>query len=348
MKKKFKIGNITIGDYYPPQIIAEIGINHNGSLDLAIEICDSAIRAGAKIIKHQTHIAEEEMSFEAKKIIPGNSNLNIFDIIKNSQLKESDEIKLCRYIRQKKAIFISTPFSKKAADRLAKLNVPAFKIGSGECNNYPLVEYICKKKKPIILSTGMNDLKSISKSVKIIRKYKLPYVLMHCTNLYPTPKKLVRLNCIDEIRKKFKDAIVGLSDHTIDNFSCYGAAALGAKLFEKHFVDSKLKRSGPDISSSMDERELQDMIKGINSIHNSLGGGKHPLKEESKTIAFAYASVAIEEDIKKGQKLTKKNIFTKRPSGGDFSVADYKKLLGKKVNKDVKKGYQLKKKDIYG
>jgi sialic acid synthase SpsE len=126
---------------------------------------------------------------------------DIYEIIKNAQLSYDNEKKLYQYIRSKKIIFISTPFCKKAVDRLMSFNVPAFKIGSGECNNYPLVEYIAKKRKPIILSTGMNSLNSISKSVKIMQKYKVQFALLHCTNLYPTPNHLVRLNAISEMKK---------------------------------------------------------------------------------------------------------------------------------------------------
>ena len=243
MKNKIKIGNLLIGDDRPPVIIAEIGINHNGSIDAAIAIADSAIKSGAQIIKHQTHIVEDEMSEEAKRVIPGNADISIYEIIKKCALNEKDEKKLMNYVLQKKRIFISTPFSRAAADRLNKFGVPAFKIGSGECNNYHLIKYICKFKKPIILSTGMNSIDSIKPSVKIIKKAKIPLALLHCTNIYPTPAKLVRLNCINQLKKAFPSCVVGISDHTENNYSSLGAVALGAKIVEKHFIDSKKKRT---------------------------------------------------------------------------------------------------------
>jgi N-acetylneuraminate synthase len=346
MVKVFKISNITISDKNPPVVIAEIGINHNGSLDFAIHLCNEALNAGAKIIKHQTHIADEEMSVEAKKIIPGNSKKNIFDIIKSSQLSYDDEFKMAKYIRQKKGIFISTPFSREAVDRLCQMKVPAFKIGSGECNNYPLVDYICSKKKPIFLSTGMNNIKSIKKSVDIIRKYKLPFVLLHCTNIYPTPNKLVRLNCINYIKKNFPDAIVGLSDHTTSNYSCYGAVALGARVLEKHFIDKKT-RKGPDVSCSMDSSELKKMIEGSLAIFQSLNGEKKPLKEEKKTINFAFSSIAAVRPIKKGEYFTTQNIFPLRPANGYFKVKDYQKILGKVAKNNIRKNFQIKFSDVY-
>ena len=341
-----KIGNINIGTKYKPVVIAELGINHNGSIERAVKIADAAIKSGAKIIKHQTHIPEDEMSLEAKKIKPGNSNKNIFSIIKECQLSENDEFKFAKYIRQKKKIFISSPFSREAVDRLEKIGVPAYKIGSGECNNYPFLEYVCKKKKPIILSTGMNDILSIKKSVKIIRKYKVPYALLHCTNIYPTPNELVRLECLNDLKKNFKDAIIGLSDHTETIYSCLGAVSLGASILEKHFVDNKSIRKGPDVSCSMDKNELKEMIVGSKLIFSSLKGTKRALKEETKTINFAFASIVATKNIKKGQKLTKNNIFPIRPGTGDFGVKNFESLLGKNAKRDIKENYQIKKRDI--
>ena len=196
----FKIKNLTIKKNTPPVIIAEIGINHNGSLERAIKIANDAILNGADIIKHQTHVVEDEMANAAKKIVPGNSTVPIYDIIEKCALSEEDEYKLKQFVENKKKIYISTPFSRAAADRLEKFGVPAYKIGSGECNNFPLVEYIAKKKKPIILSTGMNDINNIKKSIKIFKKYKINFAILHCTNIYPTPEHLVRLECISKLK----------------------------------------------------------------------------------------------------------------------------------------------------
>jgi len=139
---EFKIGHRIIGDNHPPVVIAEIGINHEGSLVTAIEMADAAIDAGAEIIKHQTHIVQDEMSNEAKLVVPANANVSIYDIMERCALSESEERKLMLHVQKRGAIFISTPFSKAAVDRLVDFDIPAFKIGSGECNNYPLVKYI--------------------------------------------------------------------------------------------------------------------------------------------------------------------------------------------------------------
>lgn len=343
--KSFKIGKRNIGPNFPPLIISEIGINHNGSLDLAIHLSDSAIKAGAEVIKHQTHVVEDEMSEEARKVIPGNAKISIYDIIKKCALNEQDEKKLADYIKSKKRIFISTPFSRAAADRLMRIKVPAFKIGSGECNNYHFVKYLCKFKIPIIMSTGMNSISSIRKTVNIILRNKIPLALMHCTNIYPTPSNLVRLDCIRQLKQAFPQCVVGLSDHTENNYTSYGAIALGANIIERHYVDTK-KRKGPDVSSSMDFNDLKSLIKGSKEIFFARGGKKTPLKEEKKTIKFAFPSVVSLIDIYPGTKLSENNIFLKRPGGGDYGIKDLVGLYGKVVTRFIKKNTQLKKKHL--
>ncbi len=345
MQKKFRIGNVIIGQNEPPVVIAEIGINHNGSLDQAINIADKAIKSGAEIIKHQTHVVEDEMSEEAKKIIPGNSNKSIYDIIQKCALSEKEEKKLMDYVKQRKKIFISTPFSRAAVDRLVKFNVPAFKIGSGECNNYHLVKYISKFKKPIILSTGMNSIRTIRPSVQILKKAKLPFAILHCTNIYPTPPHLVRLDCLNELKRSFPGVILGISDHTETNYTSIAAVTLGARIIEKHFVDTKTKK-GPDITCSMDPQDLKDIIVGSRIVFNSLKGKKIPLFEEKKTMAFAFASVVSTKEINKGEKLSNKNIFVRRPGSGDFKVKDLEKLYGKIAKTKIRKNIQIKKKFI--
>ena len=167
-----KIENRVISSNSDPLIIPEIGINHNGNLNLAFKIVDAAKRAGAEIIKHQTHTIDDEMSEEAKKIKPGNSKKNIFSIIKNNSLSLEDEYKLFKYIKSKKMIYLSTPFSKNAVDRLIKFGVSTFKVGSGEMSNFPLLDYISKFKKTLIVSTGLHNIEQVSKTYKFLKKKK--------------------------------------------------------------------------------------------------------------------------------------------------------------------------------
>jgi sialic acid synthase SpsE len=346
MEKFIKIQNRKIGYNYKPLIIAEIGINHNGSLKNAFKLVDAAKKAGAEVIKHQTHIVEDEMSESAKKVFPGNSpKKSIYKIMEDCSLSEEDEIKLQKYVKKKKMIFISTPFSRKAVDRLVKMKVPAFKIGSGECNNLPLIKYIASFKKPIILSTGMNSIETVRPSVNIIRKFKVPYALLHTTNLYPTPYHLVRLGSLIDLKKNFSDAVIGLSDHTDNNYACFGAVALGASIIEKHFTDNH-KRKGPDISCSMDINECKDLIRGSEILFRERGGKKNIIKEEKVTSDFAFATVVTINNIKKGQRLNHKNIWVKRPGTGQIKASEFHKILGKKVNKDIKIDTHLKFRDI--
>src|SRR3989344_7202642 len=216
MKNPFiTIKNRKIGLDYPPFVIAEIGINHEGSFKKAKHMVDDAYRAGAECVKFQCHIVEDEMAPIAKKVIPGHTKESIWDIMQRCVLSEEEEIKLKKYTESLGMIYLSPPFSRAAADRLNKMNVPAYKIGSGECNNYPLLEHIASFGKPIIMSTGMNDVSAVKKGVAIFKKYKIPYALLHCTSIYPTPYEKVRLGAILELKKAFPDAVLGLSDHSL-------------------------------------------------------------------------------------------------------------------------------------
>ena len=345
MEAEFSILGRKIGIKHSPLVIAEIGINHEGNLDLAIKMADAAINSGAEIIKHQTHIIEDEMSDEAKSIVPGNTTDSIYEVMKRCALNESDEKKLMDYIIQRGAIFISTPFSREAVNRLMKFDIPAYKIGSGECNNYPLVKYIAKAGKPVILSTGMNTIESVKPSVEILRKAKIPFALLHCTNVYPTPPKLVRLGAMIELKKNFPDAVIGLSDHTTNNYACFGAVALGASILERHFTDN-MNRAGPDISCSMDPVSLRLLIEGSYTIFLERGGQKNLVAEEAKTMAFAFASVIAVKDIIKGELLTEENLWVRRPGGGDYSAADYESLIGRVSKNFICKGMRITQADL--
>ena len=334
------IASRLVGYGYQPLVIVEIGINHNGSLNTAYKMVDAAYKVGAEVIKHQTHVIEDEMSAEAKKVIPGNANESIYDIIKGCALNEDDEIKLKEYVESKGMIFISTPFSRAAADRLERMEVGAYKIGSGECNNYPLIEHIASFGKPMIVSTGMNDISSVRKMVNILEQYKVQYALLHTTNLYPTPSRLVRLGAMQELQREFPDAVIGLSDHTTSNLACFGATALGASILERHFTDS-MDRNGPDIVNSMDPKALTELIDGSAEIALMRGGKKEAATEEQVTINFAFATVVAIQDIKKGHRLTKENIWVKRPGTGEIKAEYFNTLLGKRAMVDIKDGQHL-------
>lgn len=345
MNPYIQIAHRKIGPDYPPLVIAEIGINHEGSLQVAKELVDAAARAGAEVVKHQTHIVEDEMSAAAKKVIPGNAEVSIYEIMRRCALDEADELALKNYVEEKGMLFISTPFSRAAANRLQKMEVPAYKIGSGECNNYPLLKHIASFGKPVILSTGMNTIKSVSKAVQIFKEAHTPLALLHTTNLYPTPIHLVRFGAMTQLHEAFPEVPFGLSDHTLNNNACLGAVALGASILERHFTDHK-QRKGPDIVCSMDEAECAALIKSSTEIWQMRGGIKAPAAEEQVTIDFAFATVCTIASVQKGERFTEENIWVKRPGTGEILAEDFDSILGKIATRDIAVDEQLLQSDV--
>ena len=343
--REITIGRRKIGNAHAPFVIAEIGINHEGSMAKAKRMVSDAHKAGAECVKFQSHVIEDEMTAAAKKVIPSHTEESIWDIMARCAFNEEQERELKAYTEKLGIIYLSTPFSRAAADRLERMNVKAYKIGSGECNNYPLIEHIASFGKPIILSTGMNDIPAVRKAVAIFRKHKTQYALLNCTSMYPTPYGKVRLGAIADLKKAFPDAVVGQSDHSLGNYTCFAATALGASILEKHFTSDK-KWPGPDIAISITPSELTELIVGSRAIHEALGGKKTILKEEQPVIDFAYACVVSIADIKKGEKFTKKNIWVKRPGTGEIKAVDYPKILGKIAKNSMAKDSQVRKRDI--
>ena len=342
--KNFYIHNRRISSNDPPLVIAEVGINHEGNINKAFKMIDAAKKSGAEAIKFQCHITEKEMIYT--DMTPGKiSKEKLWNIIKRCELTEQEEKKVQQYCKKKKIFYFSTPFSKEAAYRLNKMNVPIFKIGSGECNNLPLIDYISSLGKPIILSTGMNNIKSIKESIKIIRKYKVPFALMHCTSMYPTPYNKVRLGAIKDFQKNFPNVPLGLSDHSENIWTCLGAVSLGACLLEKHFTISR-KWPGPDTAISIEPDELKDLIIASKAIWESRGGKKDILKEEKPVIDFAYATVVSISSIRKGEIFSKKNIWVKRPGTGKILADKYNKIIGKKCLNNIRENQHIHPKDV--
>lgn len=335
-----------IGKDFPPLVIAEIGINHEGDIVKAKQMIKDAYDVGAECIKFQCHVIADEMTVAAKEVIPGNAKESIWDIMERCVLTEEEDRELKNYAEQLGMIYLSTPFSRAAADQLQKMGVSAYKIGSGECNNYPLIEHIASFGKPIILSTGMNDLESVKKAVDIFEKYKTPYALLHCTSIYPTPYDKIRLGALKELSDTFSDAVIGLSDHSFGNYACFGATALGASILERHFTSDKAW-PGPDVEISMDPKELKDLIIGSRAIYQALGGSKNILKEEQPTIDFAYACVVSIKSIRQGEVFTKDNIWVKRPGTGEFKAEYFERIIGRVARIDIEANIQLKREYIH-
>lgn len=329
----FVIGQRHVGPAFPPLVIAEVGINHDGSFDKAVQLIDAAVNAGAEVVKFQCHITEKEMV--PTDMTPGQiSRERLWDIIKRCELTEGEERRLQAYCLEKGVMYLSTPFSREAADRLHDMGVPAFKIGSGECNNIPLLQHIARFGKPMILSTGMNDLSSVRESVDVIRASGTPLALLHCTSLYPTPYEKLRLGAILELQHAFPDLPIGLSDHTIGVWTCLGAAALGACVLEKHFTISR-SWPGPDTGLSIEPHELRELIVGSRAVWSARGGSKTILPEEQPVIDFAYATVVTIAPVKKGETFSSRNIWVKRPGTGPIKAARMNDVLGKRALRDL-------------
>jgi sialic acid synthase SpsE len=334
----FEIAGRPVGPEHPPLVIPEIGINHEGDMDKARRMIDDAADAGAEVVKFQSHSPADEMV--PNDVVPANADESIWDIISRCTLTWDQEAELQAYAAAKGLVYLSTPFSREAADHLHDLDVPAYKIGSGECNNLPLIDHIAGFGRPLILSTGMNDLASVAASVDVIRSHGVPFALLHCTSLYPTPRSQVRLGAIAELREAFPDAVVGLSDHTLSNHVALGAVALGASILERHFT-SDADWPGPDIEISMTPPELADLVQGSRWIHEARGGTKSVLEAEQPTIDFAYASVVTLTGVRAGERFDRSNLWVKRPGTGAILAAEYTAVVGRRAGRDLPADHQV-------
>ena len=342
-----KIGSLKIGEKFRPKIIAEIGINHNGSLDEAKKLAELAANSGADIIKSQFHIAKEEMSNHAKNVIPPHTNESIYEIIENCSLSIDEEYEYKLFIEGLGVEYLCTPFSSKAAHLLGEMNVNAFKIGSGECSNDAVLKAAIQYNKTLIISTGMNTLKSVSKTCDLVSTcINENFILMHTTNLYPTPNHLVRLGGINELQEIVGISRVGLSDHTQSNLACLGAVANGAVILERHFTDTK-DREGPDIINSMTPKELSELKKDSFTMFQMRGGTKaEEIEEEDAIRDFALATVVATKDIKINDQFSFSNTWPKRPGIGEIPAREHDNLVGKLSKNNIQKGEHIRKIDF--
>jgi len=337
------IGRQKIGPAHPVFVIAEAGINHNGSLAIAKKLIDVAKKSGVNCIKFQTHITEKEMIKTNMK--PGKiSKKSLWSIIKNCELSKDDEFKIHQYCKKMKIMFLSTPFSISAVDQLEKLRIPAYKIGSGELTNIPFLEYIAKKRKPVILSTGMSEMYEIKQAVKIFKRKKIPFALLQTTSEYPADYRDINLGVIETLEKTF-NVPVGISDHSLGIYTALGAVAKGACIVEKHITLNK-KMSGPDQKISLEPNELIELVKGCKAVKLALGNTKKILPKELPVLKFARECVVTSRKISKGEIFSEENLTTKRPNTGQIPAKDYNKIIGKKSKTNIAFNKQLSIGDI--
>jgi sialic acid synthase SpsE len=335
-----KIAHRSIGPQQPPLVVAEIGINHGGSLDVAKGMVLAAHQSGCEMVKHQTHFVDDEMTDEAKAIFPPNADMSIWEVMQRCALSKDDEIALKRYAESLGMVYISTPFSRAAADFLADIGVAGFKIGSGEANHVPLIRHIASFGKPVILSTGMQTIESLRPSVQALDDAGIDYALLECTNLYPSPPEIVSLQGINALRKAFPKAVIGFSDHSIGPEMALASVALGACILERHFTDTRY-RKGPDIACSMDPAELKFLIDRSKEIHTALHNPKVRTAPEEDVYRFARGSIVADRDLPAGHVIGEQDIWARRPGSGEISVQHFDRLIGAKLTRAVQRNQQL-------
>ena len=337
--QSIRIGGREIGDGHPPFVIAEVGINHNGDVNLAKRMVHAAKEAGAHCIKFQTHLTGKEMIHT--QMTPGAiSKEPLWDIIQRCELTATEERDVKRLCDEVGILFLSTPFSREAADQLEELGIPAYKIGSGEITNLPLIEHVAKKGLPMIVSTGMTELDEIAETVNLIERYDVPLILLQCTSTYQTAYADVKLGAIQVLRERF-GVPVGLSDHSVGIYTALGAVAKGACVLEKHFTASR-QMPGPDQGLSLEPQELKELVKGADAIYQALGSEKAILGKERPVLGFARASVVVIKPVAVGERFTGDNLWVKRPADGEIPAREYKKLLGRVAKVSMQPDHQIK------
>jgi sialic acid synthase SpsE len=340
-----KIAGRTISRDEPPLIIAELGINHGGCLETAKKMVLMAAQAGCECVKHQTHFVEDEMTEEAKKVFPPNADKSIWDVIANASLTKKEEVELKTFAEGLGLIYISTPFSRSAADFLNEIDIPAFKIGSGELDNLPLLRHIAQFGKPIIMSTGMHSFESIERSVEILASENLDYALLECTSAYPARPESIRLSSISELQKRFPGAVVGFSDHSMGPTMSIAATALGARIIERHFTDTRY-REGPDIICSMDPAELRYLVDRLEEVHIAMKVDRFRTSTEASVYEFARSSIVADRDLRRGDILTTSDIWARRPGTGEIPGYEFDEVVGKKLTRNLPKNTQLRWQDL--
>jgi N-acetylneuraminate synthase/N,N'-diacetyllegionaminate synthase len=328
-----------IGINAPIFLIAEAGVNHNGDLSIAKRLIDVASEVKVDAIKFQTFKAEELLLKNTSKAkyqkINTDVSENFYEMIKRYEFTKEDFQSIVNYCKEKNIIFLSTPFDHSSVLWLEEFNVPAYKVGSGDMNNFPLLKLICSKRKPIFISTGMATLKEVKETLEFIRSNNIEeIVLFQCTTDYPTSLEDVNLNVIDTYKNEFSNLLIGFSDHSLGITASIGAAAKGVKVIEKHFtLDKEMK--GPDHKASLDPKELKEWVEQIRALEKALGTfEKKPSKAELEIAKIARKSIVSIKALNKGDVLDETNIAVKRPGDG-ISPVEFEKIIGKRAKRNI-------------
>lgn len=342
---QFKIAKKNVGDGSPCFIIAEIGINHNGSVELAKKMIDVAAQSGVDAVKLQTFKAAEIVSDKSETYTYTSQGKKVtesmYEMFKRCELDESDYAELLRYAAKKKIICFSTPQNESDLDLLLNIGVPAIKVGSDDLTNIPLMEYFSRQKLPLIISTGMSYLKEVKETVKVIRRHNKQIGILHCVSSYPAAAEELNLERITALKKEFPEAVIGFSDHSVGVWAAVVAVSLGAKIYERHYtLDHSLP--GPDHRFSANPMQLKGTVEAIRETEKALGKDTfEPSKNEQYMRSLCRRSLVAKSDLPKKHVITVDDIIIRRPGTG-LAPKEKKNLVGKKLSRSVKANHVFK------
>ena len=341
---QIKIENRIIGMNQPVFIIAEAGVNHNGSLDLAFELVDAAVESGADAVKFQSFKTEHIVTPQAPKstyhIETTGSKQSWFDLLKTQELDRTAHASIIDYCRQKNILFLSTPYDEESAEMLDEMNVPLYKVASTDLNNIPFLRFLARKKRPIIISTGMSTLEEVKISVDAIKQEGChDIVVLQCTSNYPTPLADTNLRAMVTMANSL-DVLVGYSDHTLDMINAIASVAMGAVVFEKHFTLDK-NLPGPDHRMSIEPDELQELVAIIRKTELVLGSPEKTItRSEEENRIKLRKSIVARTDIPSGTRIQAKMLTCKRPGDG-ISPGEWDNIIGRKARADIRENEMI-------
>ena len=344
--KAIKIEGVGIGKEYPCYIIAEIGVNHNGKLSLAKKLIDASIESGVNAVKFQKR--DLKSLYRKESLENPNSESQGFEILlaelQEVELTKNGYMEIIDYCKKKKITFLCTPWDMPSVDFLEELDIVAYKISSGDMTNFPLIKYVSKTRKPMIISTGMSKIEEIEKMVSFVKEQNIPFVILHANSTYPSPIESLDLNLIPEFRKKF-DLLVGFSGHEIGIIGSITAANMGAVIIERHITLDKTMK-GLDHSSSLEPNEFKEMVSLIRLSEKAKGKSiKKMTRAEVLQREVVSKSIVCVLDICKGEIFSDKNIEAKGPEKG-LSAQYFFDIIGKKSPRDIKCGEYVLEEDM--
>ena len=344
--KTIKIEGVDIGKEYPCYIIAEIGVNHNGKLSLAKKLIDASIESGVNAVKFQKR--DLKSLYRKESLENPNSESQGFEILlaelQEVELTKNDYMEIIDYCKKKKITFLCTPWDMPSVDFLEELDIVAYKISSGDMTNFPLIKYVSKTRKPMIISTGMSKIEEIEKMVSFVKEQNIPFVILHANSTYPSPIESLDLNLIPEFRKKF-DLLVGFSGHEIGIIGSITAANMGAVIIERHITLDKTMK-GLDHSSSLEPNEFKEMVSLIRLSEKAKG---KPIKKMTRAEVLqrevVSKSIVCTLDINEGELFSEDNIEVKGPDKG-LSAQYFFDIIGKKSPRKINNGEYLLEEDM--